>query len=104
MIAAVIALRKRRAPEFPAPDNQRRIQHPAALQIPDEPGDRLVRLLGHAGVRAGEIGVCIVPILADPVVDPDEATLYDTYDNSAYWCVATQTGFGPDGEPVRADL
>ena len=38
------------------------------------------------------------------VVDPDEATLYDSYDNSAYWCVAIQTGFGPDGEPVRADL
>ena len=38
------------------------------------------------------------------VVDPDEATLYDAYDSTAYWCVATQTGFGPDGEPVRADL
>jgi len=38
------------------------------------------------------------------VVDPDEVTLYDSYDNSAYWCVSTQTGFGPDGEPVRADL
>ena len=23
---------------------------------------------------------------------------------TAYWCVTTQTGFGPDGEPVRADL
>ena len=39
-----------------------------------------------------------------PVVDPDEATFYDPYDATAYWCVATQTGFGPDGEPVRADL
>ena len=37
-------------------------------------------------------------------LDPDEAALYDAYDNSAYWCVSTQTGFGPDGEPVRADL
>jgi hypothetical protein len=38
------------------------------------------------------------------VVDPDEATFYDAYDCSAYWCVMTQTGFGPDGQPVRADL
>ena len=39
-----------------------------------------------------------------PVVDPDEATFYDAYDNSAVWCVSTQTGFGPDGQPVRPDL
>jgi hypothetical protein len=38
------------------------------------------------------------------VVDPDESTFYDRYDNSAFWCVTTQTGFGPDGEPVRPDL
>jgi hypothetical protein len=38
------------------------------------------------------------------VVDPDEATFYDAYDTTAFWCVSTQTGFGPDGEPVRADL
>ena len=36
-------------------------------------------------------------------VDPDEATFYDTYEASAYWCGATQTGFGPDGAPVRPD-
>jgi hypothetical protein len=40
----------------------------------------------------------------NPVSDPDEQTLYDPYDCSAYWCVSTQTGFGPDGEPVRADV
>jgi uncharacterized protein YgfB (UPF0149 family) len=34
------------------------------------------------------------------VVDPDEATFYDRYEASAYWCVATQTGFGLDGQPV----
>jgi len=38
------------------------------------------------------------------VADPDEQTFYDRYDATAYWCVSTQTGFGPDGEPVRADL
>jgi hypothetical protein len=38
------------------------------------------------------------------VVDPDEAALYDKYDASAFWCVGTQTGFGPDGESVRPDL
>jgi hypothetical protein len=38
------------------------------------------------------------------IVDPDEATFYDTYDNAVYWCVQTQTGFGPDGEPVRPDM
>jgi hypothetical protein len=38
------------------------------------------------------------------IVDPDEATFYDKYEASAYWCVATQTGFGPDGQPVRPDV
>ena len=38
------------------------------------------------------------------VVDPDELKFYDAYDNTVYWCVGTQTGFGPDGEPVRADV
>jgi len=38
------------------------------------------------------------------VVDPDEATFYDPYDATAFWCVSTQTGFGPDGEPVRPEL
>jgi hypothetical protein len=38
------------------------------------------------------------------IVDPDEATFYDKYESAAYWCVATQSGFGPDGEPVRADV
>lgn len=38
-----------------------------------------------------------------PVVDPDEATFYDKYDSTAYWCALTQTGFGPDGQPVRPD-
>jgi hypothetical protein len=37
------------------------------------------------------------------VVDPDESTFYDKYEASAYWCVSTQTGFGPDGLPVRPD-
>jgi hypothetical protein len=37
------------------------------------------------------------------VVDPDESTFYDPYETSAYWCGITQTGFGPDRQPVRAD-
>jgi hypothetical protein len=37
------------------------------------------------------------------IVDPDESTFYDKYETSAYWCVTTQTGFGPDGEAVRPD-
>jgi hypothetical protein len=37
------------------------------------------------------------------VVDPDESTFYDNYESAAYWCVTTQTGFGPDGQPVRPD-
>jgi hypothetical protein len=40
----------------------------------------------------------------NPLVDPDEGTFYDPYDATAFWCVSTQTGFGPDGEPVRPDL
>jgi hypothetical protein len=37
------------------------------------------------------------------VVDPDEQKFYDTFDQTAYWCVWTQTGLGPDREPCRAD-
>jgi hypothetical protein len=35
--------------------------------------------------------------------DPDEFAFYDKYDSTAYWCVETQRGFGPDGDPVRPD-
>lgn len=38
------------------------------------------------------------------VVDPDELTFYDAYEGTAYWCVTTQSGFGPDGQPVRPDV
>jgi hypothetical protein len=38
------------------------------------------------------------------VVDPAEPTFYDKYDNAVYWCVMTQTGFGPDGELVRPEM
>jgi hypothetical protein len=37
------------------------------------------------------------------VVDPDEAKFYDAADTAAYWCVMTQSGLGPDREPVRPD-
>jgi hypothetical protein len=37
------------------------------------------------------------------IVDPLEATLYDPYETSAYWCVLTQTALGPDRQPVRPD-
>src|SRR5471032_2109094 len=35
--------------------------------------------------------------------DPDELAFYDKYDGTAYWCIETQRGFGPDGAPVRPD-
>jgi len=38
------------------------------------------------------------------VVDAAEGGFYDSYDATWFWCGLTQTGFGPDGEPVRADL
>jgi len=38
------------------------------------------------------------------VVDPVESTFYDPYEASAYWCVDTTSGFGPDGQPVRPDV
>ena len=37
------------------------------------------------------------------VVDPDAPTSYDSYDQTAWWCVKTQTGLGPDREPVNPD-
>jgi len=33
--------------------------------------------------------------------DPDEFKFYDKYDGSAYWCVETQRGLGPDLKPVH---
>jgi len=38
------------------------------------------------------------------VLDPAEATFYDSYDQTAWWCVLTQTGLGPDRQPVRPDV
>jgi len=38
------------------------------------------------------------------VPNPGEEKFYDAYDAAAYWCSQTQTGFGPDGAPVRPDL
>ena len=32
-----------------------------------------------------------------------QATFYDKFDQTAYWCVLTQTGLGPDRQPVRPD-
>ena len=37
------------------------------------------------------------------VVDPAEATFYDAFDQTAWWCALTQTGLGPDRQPVRPD-
>ena len=36
-------------------------------------------------------------------VDPAAPTFYDSYDQTAWWCVKTQTALGPDREPVRPD-
>lgn len=38
------------------------------------------------------------------VVDPDAAPTDGNSDTAAYWCGTTQTGFGPDGQPVRPDV
>jgi hypothetical protein len=35
--------------------------------------------------------------------DPDEFKFYDRYDGTAYWCVMTQRGLGPDLQPVHPD-
>ena len=37
------------------------------------------------------------------VGDPEEATFYDRYDATAYWCTHTQKDIGPDGMPVHTD-
>jgi hypothetical protein len=33
------------------------------------------------------------------VVDPAERTFYDSYDQTAWWCVKTQTALGPTASP-----
>ncbi len=38
------------------------------------------------------------------VPNPGEDLFFDRYDAAAYWCSETQTGFGPDGQPVRPDV
>ena len=40
----------------------------------------------------------------DALPNPGEETFYDAYDAAAYWCAKTQSGFGPDGHPVRPDV
>src|SRR5262245_40940244 len=37
------------------------------------------------------------------VVDPAERTFYDRYDQPAGWSGLTQTGLGPDRQPVNPD-
>jgi len=55
-----------------------------------------------AGVHCSKIRT--KSMYLNPVVDPDEARFYDHVDTAAYWCVLTQTGLGPDREPVRPDI
>jgi hypothetical protein len=38
----------------------------------------------------------------DPDVDPDVNN--ELFDSGCYWCAVTQTSFGPDGHPCRADI
>ena len=42
VLATVGALRGRRAAELAAPDNERVVEQPTALEIGEQPGDRLV--------------------------------------------------------------
>jgi len=35
--------------------------------------------------------------------DADEVTFHDRYDATAYWCACTQSGFGPDRQPVTVE-
>jgi hypothetical protein len=37
-------------------------------------------------------------VLSEP--DPAEFAFYDRFEATAYWCACTQSGFGPDREPV----
>ena len=55
-----------------------------------------------AGVHCSKIRTKSMYLHA--VVDPDEARFYDHVDTAAYWCVLTQSGLGPDREPVRPDI
>ena len=36
-------------------------------------------------------------------VDPGAPRFYDSFDQTAWWCVKTQTALGPDREPVRPE-
>jgi hypothetical protein len=36
--------------------------------------------------------------------DPQLAAYRDSIEATAYWCSRTQKAFGPDGEPVTAEL
>ena len=62
VIAAVAALAHRGAPEFAAPDDQRRIEQAATLQILEQSRDRFIGLLAMFRVVAFDIAVR-VPIL-----------------------------------------
>jgi hypothetical protein len=55
VIAAVHALGDRQAAELAVPQNERRVEHAAALEVLDEPGDRLVGFSAVEAVIAFEI-------------------------------------------------
>ena len=59
VVAAVIPLRNRSTPKLTADHNQRVLQHPAALQITNKPGNRLIHLCRIACMVLTQIAVLI---------------------------------------------
>jgi hypothetical protein len=64
VIAAVLPLHERRAPELAVPHHQRRIQQAPPCEIGQQPCDGAIGPRRHLGVRADEILVRAVPVQA----------------------------------------
>src|SRR5690348_2860331 len=64
VIPAFTLFVKRRAAEFPAPDDERFFEEPARFEIGQQPRDRLVRDMAHLRVVAFKIRVRIPPAAA----------------------------------------
>src|SRR5262249_28265647 len=65
VVAAVVALGERRAPELAGPDDERRIEQAARLEVPEQAGDRLIDGAGVVLVAAAQVAVLVPAVVAD---------------------------------------
>ena len=65
VVAAIAALRERRAAKLAGPDDQRRIEQAAGLEVREQAGDRLIDGAGVVLVALLQVAVLVPAIVAD---------------------------------------